>query len=338
MATIFQSKRIECKLKTVEAVDSGEHFGAEPYFWPFFYKIDGETVEAQINIDFLEGMEIKLVGEPTVLSKVGSHGNLAVLDHGEITTVKNIDGRFRSDFDPMPVKINVNLGSFAEEIITDVLIELDELVTLIDGDRKCPPIEIDAEELGEFAAEFISGTLGGIPGICGVTYILMEEDFTSESAAEETRIAIKTTIKNQLQGVINDLKIKIEFPMNLNGLLARLTDLLDTEEDIVDEATDSAISIILKDVIFQMLKNGLIGAGIAGGSMLVFGIQGLPLVIPAAAIGFVIGAIVGADFDDILGSASGLITHFDDNDFALSFVPQTTDHGQWKITGEIKFR
>ena len=350
MATIFESKRVECKIRSVRAVNDGEIWDAEPYFWPFFYKIDGERSEAQINIDFLSGMEIKLSGRPTVTSKTGSHGNLPRMEDGDFIRVDNSKGRFRDSFDPIPVKVKVNLPSFVEDNIADAILDLEELIGLIDSDRKCPPIDkVNSTELGEYITEFISGTLGGLPGICGGTYILMEEDFTSENAAEECRIGIKSTIKDQLQDVIDDINIRIQYPMDLNGVLKNLTDLLDTEEDIREDATATAFSIFIDDVIANLIRNGLIGAGIgASTGLLVGGPLTWPLILPGAITGFIIGALISADFDDILGVSIGLITHFVSDDLSFDFVPLNNGeasgdgtsgwHGEWRVNSGIRFR
>ena len=129
MATIFETKRIECKLRRIIADRHGDFgFEAEPYIWPFFYKLDGETIDVEVNIDFLTGMNVRLNGEPTVRSKSGSHGNIPAMGDDDEIRVSNTAGRFRDTLEPMPVSINVNLPSFAEEIIEDAVIDLIEII------------------------------------------------------------------------------------------------------------------------------------------------------------------------------------------------------------------
>lgn len=341
MATIFETKRIECKLRRINADRHGDFgFEAEPYIWPFFYKLDGETIDVEVNIDFLTGMNVRLNGEPTVRSKSGSHGNIPAMGDGDFVDVPNSVGRFRDSLVPMPVSINVNLPSFAEEIIEDAVIDLIEIIENIDKDRKCPPIE-DFDNLGDFIAEFISGTVGGLPALCGGAYILMEEDNTREEAAEDSRRTIKNTIKNQLQEAIEDLNILLQFPFDLNRAVVSLTDLLDTSEDIEHIAVSDITGLLILDTIHQ----GLVGAGIGAGVGGVVGIGGgLFGVLLGGIVGGVVGALIGANPDDPLLAGTVQFSHFNTDDVRLvvqniQIKNEAKDEdGEWRMSGRISIR
>lgn len=349
MATIFETKRIECKLRRINADRHGDFgFEAEPYIWPFFYKLDGETIDVEVNIDFLTGMNVRLNGEPTVRSKSGSHGNIPAMGDGDFVDVPNSVGRFRDSLVPMPVSINVNLPSFAEEIIEDAVIKLIEIIEIIDDDRTCPPIkDFDFDMVGDFIAEFISGTIGGLPAFCGGAYILMEEDNTREEAAEDSRKTIKSTIKNQLQEAIDELNILLRFPMELNpDTLTRITDVIDTAEDIEHIAVSDITGLLILDTIHQ----GLVGAGIGAGVGGVVGIGGGLLgVLLGGIVGGVVGALIGANPDDPLLAGTVQFSHFNTDD-----VPFETENiqirifsneedprdefGVWRMSGRISIR
>lgn len=343
MATIFETKRIECKLRRINADRHGDFgFEAEPYIWPFFYKIDGETIDVEVNIDFLTGMNVRLNGEPTVKSKSKSHGNIPAMGDEDSIRVPNSIGRFRDSLVPMPVSINVNLPSFAEEIIEDAVIKLIEIIENIDDDRKCPPIkDFDFEMVGDFIAEFISDTVGGLPAICGGAYILMEEDNTSEEAAEDSRRTIKNTIKDQLQGALNDLNILLQFPIDLDRAVTSLTDLLDTSEDIEHVATSEIMGLLILDTIHQGLVGAGIGAVVGGGIGLRGGLLG---VIVGGIVGGVVGAIIGANPDDPLLAGTVQFSHFntDDVELAVQNIQIKNDaqdeDGVWRMSGGISIR
>ena len=343
MATIFETKRIECKLRRINADRHGDlGFEAEPYIWPFFYKLDGETIDVEVNIDFLTGMNVRLNGEPTVRSKSRSHGNIPAMGDGDFVDVPNSVGRFRDTLEPMPVSINVNLPSFAEEIIEDAVIKLIEIIEIIDNDRKCPPIkDFDFDMVGDFIAEFISDTVGGLPALCGGAYILMEEDNTSEEAAEDSKETIKNTIKNQLQGALDDLNILLQFPINLDRAVTSLTDLLDTSEDIEHIATNEIMGLLILDTIHQ----GLVGAGIGAAVGGVVGLRGGLLgVIVGGIVGGVVGAIIGANPDDPLLAGTVQFSHFNTDDVRLAVQniqiknEAQDEDGEWRMSGRISIR
>lgn len=343
MATIFETKRIECKLRRINADRHGDFgYEAEPYIWPFFYKLDGETIDVEVNIDFLTGMNVRLNGEPTVKSNRRSHGNIPAMGDGDFVDVPNSVGRFRDRLVPMPVSINVNLPSFAEEIIEDAVIKLIEIIEIIDDDRKCPPIkDFDFDMLGDFIAEFISGTVGGLPALCGGAYILMEEDNTSEEAAEDSRKTIKNTIKNQLQEAIDDLNILLQFPFDLNRSVPSLADILDTSEDIEHIAVSDITGLLILDTIHQ----GLVGAGIGAGVGGVVGIGGGLLgVLLGGIIGGVVGALIGANPDDPLLAGTVQFSHFNTDDVRLvvqniQIKNEAQDEdGEWRMSGRISIR
>lgn len=343
MAVIFETKSIECKLRRITADRHGDFgFEAEPYIWPFFYKIDGETVDVEVNIDFLSGMNVRLNGEPTVRSKSRSHGNIPAMGDQDSIRVSNSVGRFQDNLVPMPVSINVNLPSFAEELVEDAVIDLIEIIDAIDEDRKCPPIkDFDFEMIGDFIAEFISGTVGGLPAICGGAYILMEEDNTSEDAAEDCRKTIKNTIKEELQGALNDLNILLQFPLDLNRAVSSLSDLLDTAEDIEHIATNDIIGLLILDTIHQGLVGAGIGAVVGGGVGLGGGLLG---VILGGIVGGVVGAIIGANPDDPLLAGTVQFSHFNTDDVPLGVEniqiknDAQDEDGVWRMSGGIRIR
>lgn len=69
---------------------------AEPYIWPVFFKVDGETFSVT---------DIGLIGSPTVVSTSGHHGNLGTrnVNAGDIVQIPPGVGRFQTDLKPIKI-------------------------------------------------------------------------------------------------------------------------------------------------------------------------------------------------------------------------------------------
>jgi hypothetical protein len=68
MATLLSPTNVVCEVDSIVVRDDGEALGgSEPYLWSVFFKIDGDSVIAKIDINN-QGVTLTLDGDPTVTS------------------------------------------------------------------------------------------------------------------------------------------------------------------------------------------------------------------------------------------------------------------------------
>lgn len=213
MAMILQPEDVICEVDRIVVRDDGEAVGgSEPYLWSIFFKIDGESVSATIRIDNA-GVSLSLDGEATVSSPdEGSHGNLD-LDGGSVDAwgpskipaiidVPRAVGRFRTTLVPIPAKIEIDPDSWIAEAIDDAVISIQEVIDSLSGDG-CPQSQENTSQLaGQFATEFLTDVVGGLPGAFGALYLLMEEDWTDEETAESARRALRDAFEEELNDTV----------------------------------------------------------------------------------------------------------------------------------------
>ena len=86
---------------------------------------------------------------------------------------------------PIPLEIIFEPGSWLTETIDDAVLSVQELIDWLTQSHGCPDFAVSPSQfLAQFGAEFTSDVVGGLPGSFGGLYILMEEDFLAETAAE----------------------------------------------------------------------------------------------------------------------------------------------------------
>jgi len=211
MAIILQEEDVICEVDRIFVRDDGEaFFASEPYLWSTFFKIDGETVSALIRIDN-DGVSLSLDGEATVDSPdEGSHGNLdleggSVEAGGSTTTTIDVPskvGRFRTKLVPIPTTIQIDPNSWVAEAIDNTVISIQEIIDSLSGGG-CPQLnESPSQLVGQFATEFLTDIVGGLPGAFGALYLLMEEDFTEEETAENARRALREAFEEELNDTV----------------------------------------------------------------------------------------------------------------------------------------
>jgi hypothetical protein len=103
MVIAANSLDLSIHLDRIKCRDEADSWGdAEPYLWAVFFKIDGDTVRAEVATDPLK---LKLVGAATVFTKAGSHGNLGTksVDAGDNVTIPASVGAWQTTLNPIPV-------------------------------------------------------------------------------------------------------------------------------------------------------------------------------------------------------------------------------------------
>jgi hypothetical protein len=312
MATFLSPTDVICEIDRIVVRDDGEALGgSEPYLWSVFFKIDGDTVSAAIDIGDA-GVTLSLSGEGTVSSPdVGSHGNLDLPDGavdagGLLGTVTTIDvpaavGQFKTKLTPLPTTITIDPDSWIAEVVDDVVLSLQDIIDALSGDDLCPPPADDPSQLlGTFGTEFVTDVVGGLPGAFGALYLLMEEDNTAEDTAEDARRALRDAFKDELTNtVIPAVSITNQAP---------------------SDAAMEEIEIRMKQAVTDVIV-----AGINWWWVLLFGI---------------FAVIANLDQDDPLGQATPMLTHLD---LVGGGDPQEIDehllpeggNGDWSLRGKI---
>jgi len=331
MAAILNPTRVICDLQKIIVDDDGEAIGgSEPYVWPIFFKVDGENdnVTASIKIND-SGVSLSLDGIPTVESPKKSHGNLN-LSGGQVSApsratikVPKKVGRFKTTLTPIPVTISVDQDSLVAAVIDQGAILLDDIINTISGDSICPPAPDNTSDiLGNVITEFVTERVGGLPGLFGGIYLLMEEDFTTDGTAEKGRKALKKVFKKELTDtVIPSISLDSISPDN------------DVINEIKKKIEDEITMTFLLDGIFWAIVGGAIGGTI--GSLAGGGI--------GIAIGGVAGASAGVimlvDHDDQLGVSQPMLSHLDvafGKEAEIELIrAEDESHGKWKFKGRI---
>jgi hypothetical protein len=314
---ILNPTDVICEIDRIVVRDDGETVGgSEPYLWSIFFKIDGDpqhAVTAAIDINN-QGISLKLDGEPFVASPdEGSHGNLAIeggsVDAGgwfggsKIVPVPAAVGRFRTTLTPIPTTITIDSDSWIAALIDDAVISVQEIIDWLSADDACPsPAEDPSEFFAEFGAEFVTDEVGGMPGAFGALYLLMDEDSTSESAAEDARRALRDGFREELK---NAIMPAISF-----------------SSQVPSDATQEEIRIRLTQAVTDAI---------------VAGIDWFWVFLGFLTLGW-LGLAVALDQDDPLGSAQAQLSHID---IALG-IEQPIDqdlppsgHGDWSLRGRI---
>ncbi|WP_434994283.1 hypothetical protein [Arthrobacter sp. Ld5] len=215
MATILNPTDVVCEIDRLVVRDDGEAVGgAEPYLWSVFFKIDGEDSRASASIEVDNtGLHLSLDGEPTVRSPAGSHGNLNLAGDGvdagglfsgtKTVPVPPAVGQYRTTLTPLPTSITIQPDSLVAEFIDDAAVSLQDILDSLGGGYACPPSTGDSSQLlADLAIEFVTGTVGGIPGVFGAIYLLMEEDFTADDVAEDARRALRDSFREEMTDTV----------------------------------------------------------------------------------------------------------------------------------------
>ena len=109
-------------LERIHCFDEGDSAGtAEPYLWPVFFKIDGETVTLTESL--------KLSGTATVIGTYGNHGNLGNtdVDEGDDLTIPESLGSWHTTLKPISSQSVLRADAAGVAGVVAVLMEEDNV-------------------------------------------------------------------------------------------------------------------------------------------------------------------------------------------------------------------
>lgn len=177
------------RLDRVHCFDEGDGWGsAEPYLWPVFFKIDGETVVLT--------EALTLSGTSTVVGTYGSHGNLVNtdVDPGENLPIPEGLGSWRTTLKPIPVQ-----GPLASTV-PDVAGVAGVIAVLMEEDNVS-----DSGANAGYAA-LVNAVRTGLDAVVGTLGFTNQEVTDQDIAAIESAAesAVKDAIKDN-QGFFEDL-------------------------------------------------------------------------------------------------------------------------------------
>jgi hypothetical protein len=98
-------------------------------------------------------------------------------------------------------------NSFGDQF--DVAVsDFEEWLALPETDS-CPPASAEDVEhmLEHFTAEFVTSAIGGIDGVFGSVFVVMEEDLFTEEHAEEVRLGLKDMITTLLTNIVGSISL-----------------------------------------------------------------------------------------------------------------------------------